>query len=191
MVTNRNENNESTGCVVWFTGLSGAGKTTTALQLLDKLRASGIRAELLDGDDLRAGICKGLGFSREDRMENISRIVYVSELLARNGVVTIVSAITPYKEMRDYARSKIASYIEVFVDTPLAECERRDVKGLYAKARNHEIPRFTGISDPYEEPEHPDITLKAHSRTVEENVDLVLEWLHQSGYLPLHWGELV
>ncbi len=180
---------ERQGIVLWFTGLSGAGKSTTARQLAEQLRAGGeTRVEVLDGDELRATICKGLGFSREDRMENIRRIVYVSNLLHRNGVIVIVSAISPYREMRDYARSHIDRFAEVYVDCPLEECEKRDVKGLYAKARRNEIMHFTGISDPYEPPEHPDITINTVSATVEQNGRHIIGWLEANGYVKTSKG---
>lgn len=169
--------NDQTGLVLWFTGLSGAGKTTTARALLEPLQAAGTRVELLDGDELRSVISKGLGFSREDRLENIRRIVYISKLLSRNGVTVMVSAITPYREMRELARSELPGYVEIFVDCPLAECERRDVKGLYAKARNAEIPHFTGIGDPYEPPEQPDIVIRTHTEDVGSNVSLILDYM--------------
>ncbi|WP_246310013.1 adenylyl-sulfate kinase [Paenibacillus alginolyticus] len=170
-------NNDNTGLILWFTGLSGAGKTTTARALLEPLRASGARVELLDGDELRSIISRGLGFSREDRLENIRRIIYISKLLARNGVIVMVSAITPYREMRELARRELPGFVEVFVDCPLSECERRDVKGLYAKARKAEIQHFTGIGDPYELPEHPDIVIRTHTQDVESNVSMLLDYI--------------
>lgn len=164
--------------VLWFTGLSGAGKTTTARHLERMLRKRGYRTELLDGDELRETICKGLGFSREDRLENITRIAYVANLLSRNGVIVLVSAITPYREMRDNVREQVAGFVEIYVNCPLAECERRDVKGLYAKVRRGELSRFTGITDPYEEPEHPEITLRTDlAGAEEENCLSILSWL--------------
>lgn len=163
-----------TGTVLWFTGLSGAGKTTTAEHVLARLHAEGRRAELLDGDELRQTICKGLGFTREERMENIRRIVYVAGLLSKHGVDVLVSAITPYEEMRAYARQKLPRYMEIYVECPLEECERRDVKGLYAKARSGVVQHFTGISDPYETPLRPDITICTASATLADNTDVIL-----------------
>ncbi|WP_274649622.1 adenylyl-sulfate kinase [Paenibacillus humicola] len=165
------------GSVLWFTGLSGSGKTTTAKAVAAELKARGRLVEMLDGDELRATICKGLGFSREDRFENIKRIAYVSKLLSRNGVVVLVSAITPYEEMRAYARSVIPDYAEIYVNCPLPECEKRDVKGLYAKARSGEIKHFTGVSDPYEEPVRPDITISTDADSVVSNCSKILKWL--------------
>jgi adenylylsulfate kinase len=165
------------GLVLWFTGLSGAGKTTTACALLESFRADGRKAELLDGDEMRTTISKGLGFSHEDRMENIKRIVYLSKLLSRNGVIVLVSAITPYREMRNYARSELPGYVEVFVDCPLEECERRDVKGLYAQARQSQLPHFTGLSDAYEMPEHPDLVIRTMEADAQSNVSTILDYL--------------
>ncbi|SDW13707.1 adenylyl-sulfate kinase [Paenibacillus sp. CF384] len=169
--------NNGYGSVLWFTGLSGAGKTTTAKAVEKKLLERGRRVELLDGDELRATICKGLGFSMEDRFENIRRISYIANLLSRNGVDVLVSAISPYKAMREYAKEQIPSFVEIYVKCPLHVCEMRDVKGLYAKARAGEITRFTGVSDPYEEPENPAITLCTSTSTPEQNVDQVLAWM--------------
>lgn len=129
---------------------------------------------MLDGDELRETICKGLGFSKEDRMENIKRIVYVSKLLSRNGIIVLVSAISPYREMRQFAKDELPGFVEIYVKCPLQECERRDVKGLYAKARLNEIKNFTGISDPYEEPIAPDITIDTSISTIEENCDTMM-----------------
>ncbi|NBD23349.1 adenylyl-sulfate kinase [Paenibacillus sp. T1] len=171
--------NISHGSVLWFTGLSGAGKTTTASAVLQKLRERGRPAELLDGDELRAVICKGLGFSMEDRFENVRRIAYVANLLSRNGVDVLVSAISPYRAMRDYAREQIPGFAEVYVKCPLHVCEMRDVKGLYAKARSGEIKNFTGVSDPYEEPLQPALTLCTSSAPLEENAQAVLAYLDQ------------
>ncbi|MBT2291006.1 adenylyl-sulfate kinase [Paenibacillus albidus] len=163
--------------VLWLTGLSGAGKSTIASLLAEKLREQGRAAEWLDGDELRSSVCKGLGFSREDRMENIRRAVYIAGLLSRNDVIPIVSVISPYREMREYARGTLPRFMEVFVDCPLEICEQRDVKGLYAKARSGEIPAFTGISDPYEIPVKPELTLRTAEQTTEECVAAVLQLL--------------
>lgn len=170
--------NTQQGSVLWFIGLSGAGKTTTARHVASKLVQQGRRVEILDGDELRQTICKGLGFSREERFENIRRIAYVSKLLARNGVDVIVSAITPYSEMREFNRSELPGYVEVYVKCSLSECERRDVKGLYAKARSGELKYFTGISDPFDEPESPDITICTSSYSIEENSGIIETWLN-------------
>ncbi|AZN41831.1 adenylyl-sulfate kinase [Paenibacillus albus] len=172
--------NSTYGSVLWFTGLSGAGKTTTAQSVEKKLRERGRRVELLDGDELRATVCKGLGFSREDRIENVKRIAYIANLLSRNGVDVLVSAISPYKEMREYARQHIPNYVEVYVKCPLHVCEMRDVKGLYAKARSGEIQHFTGITDPYEEPENPELTLLTSTGALEQNVQAVLAYMEQA-----------
>ncbi|GLX70836.1 adenylyl-sulfate kinase [Paenibacillus glycanilyticus] len=166
------------GPVLWFMGLSGAGKTTTARHVAAELRKQGRRVELLDGDELRETVCKGLGYSREERMENIKRIVYVAKLLSRNNVEVLVSAITPYREMRDYARSQLPGFMEIYVKCPLDECERRDVKGLYAKARNGDLRQFTGVSDPFEVPQSPDIVIDTASASLHDNSDAVLGWLH-------------
>ncbi|MFC0330614.1 adenylyl-sulfate kinase [Paenibacillus sepulcri] len=170
-------NNNGHGSVLWFTGLSGAGKTTTAKFLEEKLRKQGRRVELLDGDELRDTICKGLGFSREERFENIKRVTYLARLLSRNGVDVLVSAITPYTEMREHARAQLPGYVEIYVKCPLHVCEMRDVKGLYAKARSGAITQFTGISDSYDEPSNPDITLCTSTATLEQNGDTILAWL--------------
>ncbi|GGF99227.1 adenylyl-sulfate kinase [Paenibacillus abyssi] len=169
------------GSVLWFTGLSGAGKTTTARCVEEKLRSQGRRVELFDGDVMRETICKGLGFSREERFENTRRIAWVSKLLSRNGVDVIVSAITPYQEMRAFARQEIPGFVEIYVKCPLQECERRDVKGLYAKARRGELKHFTGISDPYEEPLHPEITVDTSAFSLEHNCAFILSWLDKYG----------
>ncbi|GKS11314.1 adenylyl-sulfate kinase [Paenibacillus chitinolyticus] len=164
------------GLAYWLTGLSGSGKTTTAKALAAEIAARGHAVECLDGDELRRQVGTGLGFSREDRMENVRRAVFISGLLNRNGITTVVSLISPYREMRAYARQNLPRFIEVFVDCPLEECERRDVKGLYAKARNGEIPAFTGISDPYEVPENPELIIRTNGDTLDLNVRKLLDF---------------
>src|SRR3954471_23078767 len=156
---------QQAGCCVWFTGLSGAGKSTIAEIVIDELRARGRRGELLDGDEIREHLSKGLTFSKEDRDTNIRRIGFVASLLARNGVVAVTAAISPYRAVRDEVRGWIDNFVEVHVATSLEECETRDVKGLYAKARAGEIPEFTGVSDPYEEPLKPEILLETSGHT--------------------------
>ncbi|WP_379144218.1 adenylyl-sulfate kinase [Paenibacillus sp. sgz500992] len=172
------------GMTLWLTGLSGAGKSTIASLLTDRLREQGLAAEWLDGDELRRALGQGLGFSREDRFENIRRAVYVAGMLNRHGVISVVSVISPYAEMRDYARQSLPGFTEVYVDCPLEICESRDVKGLYAKARRGEIPSFTGISDPYQAPVSPELTLRTAEQTPEESVNEIWSWLTRRGTLP-------
>jgi adenylylsulfate kinase len=162
--------------VIWFTGLSGAGKTTITEALVPELRKRG-RVEVLDGDVVRTHLSKGLGFSREDRDTNIARIAFVAHLLARNGVNVVVAAISPYRSAREAAREVIerdAAFIEVHVAPPLETCIERDVKGLYKKAIAGELPGFTGISDPYEEPLAPEVRIDTSQVTVEQSVAQVL-----------------
>lgn len=162
------------GMTLWFTGLSGAGKTTISQAVAARLQAGNYPVEVLDGDIIRQNLCKGLGFSKEDRDENIRRIGFVAQLLTRNGVIVIVSAISPYREIRDEIKAKIGNFIEIYVNAPLAVCEQRDVKGLYRKARSGEIKHFTGIDDPYENPLHPDLECRTDLESIEESVSKVL-----------------
>ena len=180
---------------MWFTGLSGAGKTTISEIVEHELRERERRVEVLDGDIVRTNLSKGLGFGCEDRNVNVLRIGFVANLLARNGVAVIVSAISPYKEARDQVRRRIIDFVEVFVDAPLEVCAERDVKGLYAKAYSGEIPQFTGVSDPYEPPAAPDLVLKTDEEEPQESARKVIEKLEFFGYLQspvedteYHWG---
>jgi adenylyl-sulfate kinase len=173
----------SKGVVLWFTGLSGAGKTTLADALVPELRAAGKRVEVLDGDVVRTHLSKGLGFSREDRDTNIARIAFVAHLLARNGVVVLVAAISPFRSARDAARATIGDFVEIHVAPPLDECIKRDVKGLYKKALAGEIPQFTGVSDPYEEPLDPELRLDTSAIGVDEGVVRIVTKLRELGYL--------
>jgi len=168
---------------LWFTGLSGAGKTTIAEIVEHELRERERRVEVLDGDIVRTNLSKGLGFGRDDRNINVLRIGFVANLLTRNGVAVIVSAISPYKEARDQVRRRIVDFVEVFVDAPLEVCAERDVKGLYQKAFAGEIPQFTGVSDPYEPPAAPDLTLKTDEEDPQESARKVIEKLEFFGYL--------
>lgn len=171
------------GVTVWFTGLSGSGKTTISQALEAKLRAAGAKLEVLDGDIVRTNLTKGLGFSKEDRDENVRRIGFVSHLLTRNGVIVLVSAISPYREVRDQVRARIGDFVEVYANTPVEVCEQRDVKGLYKKARSGEIKNFTGISDPYEEPLNPEVNCETVNETLDESVNKVMTKLEELGYL--------
>src|ERR687894_769951 len=158
------------GFCLWFTGLSGSGKSTITTHLVKELRKRDSKLEVLDGDVVRENLSKGLGFSKEDRDTNIRRIAFVANLLSRNGVPVITAAISPYRETRDEARELMdGRFIEVYVQASLETCEERDVKGLYAKARSGEIKEFTGISDPYEEPTNPEVTVETEQQSPEES----------------------
>jgi adenylylsulfate kinase len=173
------------GVTVWFTGLSGAGKTTISCAVGNRLKSYGQKLEILDGDVVRLNLCKGLGFSKEDRDENIRRVGFVAGLLTRNQVTVLVSAISPYREIRQEVRERIGNFVEVYVNAPLQVCEQRDVKGLYKKARAGEIKNFTGIDDPYEPPFNPDVECRTDLETVEESVSKVLAKLRELGYAGL------
>jgi adenylylsulfate kinase len=170
--------------VLWFTGLSGSGKSTLANALEIRLNQAGKLSYLLDGDNVRLGLCSDLGFSETERKENNRRVAHVSKLLWDANVMTLVSFISPFREERESSRKLIgADFLEIFVDTPLAVCETRDPKGLYAKARKGEIAQFTGISSPYEPPLHPEITLHTDRETAEESIDRIMALLKERGYL--------
>ena len=171
------------GFTVWFTGMSGAGKSTISRLLELKLRQFGARVEVLDGDVVRTHLSKGLGFSKEDRDENVRRIGFVCELLARNGVVAIAAAISPYRDVRDEVRARIPNFVEVFVECPVEVLAARDVKGLYRRALAGEIPQFTGVSDPYEPPRAPEVTVNTSRETPEESVEKIWATLERSGLL--------
>jgi adenylylsulfate kinase len=175
---------EHPGFVLWFTGLSGAGKTTIAVALEPKLRERGVRVERLDGDIVRTQLTRDLGFSKEDRDKNIERVTFVAKLLSRNNVAVLASFISPYAETRDYVRTETTNFIEVFVDAPLQVCADRDVKGMYAKAFRGEIANFTGVSDPYEAPVNPDIHVETHQETLDESVDKIIVWLEENNFIP-------
>src|SRR5919106_6727707 len=173
------------GFTLWFTGLSGAGKTTISQLVEAELRERGSRVEVLDGDIVRKNLSKGLGFSKEDRDTNIRRIAFVADLLSRNGVPVITAAVSPYREIRDEARKKMGDrFIEVYTKAPLEVCEERDVKGLYAKARAGEIKEFTGISDPYEPPENPELLVETDQHPPEESARIILDYLEERGLIP-------
>ncbi len=175
------------GFTVWFTGLSGAGKTTLARAIESELNARNVKVEVLDGDEVRTNLSKGLGFSKDDRDTNIRRIGYVSRLLSRNGVGVISSAISPYRQVRDEVRREItadgAEFIEVYVQCPIDELAARDVKGLYKKALAGEIKGFTGVSDPYEEPLAPEVTVDTDSESIEESAGKIMAALEKLGLL--------
>ena len=175
---------EHKGVTIWFTGLSGAGKTTINDALTAKLRDRGVKLEVLDGDIVRTNLTKGLTFSKEDRDENVRRIGFVADLLTRNGVIVTVAAISPYRAIREEVRERIGDFMEVYVSAPVEVCEERDVKGLYKKARSGEIKQFTGISDPYEAPTNPEVNCETHKETLDESVNKVIAKLEEMGNLP-------
>nr|ART39623.1 J551 [uncultured bacterium] len=171
------------GFTLWFTGLSGAGKSTLAEALAPVLQERGKKVEILDGDVVRTNLSKGLGFSKEDRDTNILRIGFVAHLLTRNGVAVITAAISPYAEIRDQNRALIGDFVEVYAKCSIEELTRRDVKGLYEKAIRGEIQNFTGISDPYEAPEHAEVVVDTEKESVEESVAKILGYLESKGYI--------
>ncbi len=174
------------GITLWFTGLSGSGKSTIAGIVERGLRERGLRVEVLDGDIVRTNLSKGLGFSKEDRDTNIRRIAFVADLLSRNGVAVITAAISPYREIRDEARELMGDrFIEIYVKASVEECARRDVKGLYEKAFKGEIKEFTGVSDPYEEPTMPEIVLDTENETPEESARKVLAFVEERTEAPV------
>src|SRR6266566_5159569 len=173
----------NTGFTIWLTGLSGAGKSTLSRAIEERLRARGRNVEVLDGDIVRTHLSKGLGFSREDRNTNIERIAFVCSLLTRNGVICVSAAISPYSEAREWAREEIKHFIEVYVKCPIEVCRQRDVKGLYQLADEGKIKGFTGVDDPYEEPEQPELVIETDNETIEESMARIFARLEELEYL--------
>ncbi|BAZ31445.1 adenylyl-sulfate kinase [Cylindrospermum sp. NIES-4074] len=171
------------GAILWLTGLSGAGKTTIASCVAQELQRQNYQVEVLDGDVIRTHLSHELGFSKQDRDINVRRIGFVANLLSRHGIIVIVAAISPYREIREELRHTTTNFIEVYVKAPLAVCESRDVKGLYAKAKAGQIKHFTGISDPYEEPINPEIICQTDKFTIEQCVNQVLHYLQVAIFL--------
>lgn len=174
---------EQKGFTVWFTGLPCSGKSAVADRVAEILRERGLKVERLDGDIVRQSLTRDLGYSREDRNENIRRVTFVAKLLTRNGVAVLTSFISPYREIRAHARQEIGNFIEVYVKCPLEVCMERDVKRMYEKALKGEIKEFTGVSDPYEEPLNPEILLETDKATLEESAAKVIQKLNDLGYL--------
>jgi adenylylsulfate kinase len=171
------------GVTVWLTGLPSSGKSTIARNLERQFKKWGLKTELLDGDVIRTNLSKGLGFSKEDRDTNIKRVGFVCQLLSRNDIAALVSVVSPYREVRDEVRRSIGNFVEVYVKTSAAECEKRDVKGLYKKARAGEIKGFTGVDDPYEEPLNAEVVCETEKETAEESTAKVIQILEKLGYL--------
>jgi adenylyl-sulfate kinase len=172
------------GFTLWFTGLSGAGKTALATALEPVLRERGLQVERLDGDIVRQSLTKDLGFSKEDRDTNIERVTFVAKLLTRNGVAVLCSFISPYIAVRDQSRAEIGEFVECYVECPLEVLVERDIKGLYKKALAGEIKNFTGVSDPYEAPPNPEIVVNSGTQTIEESMAIILQRLEELGYVP-------
>jgi len=174
---------EHKGFTLWFTGLSGSGKSTLADAVAEDLKKRGMKVERLDGDIVRKSLTKDLGFSEEDRNMNIERVTFVAKLLTRNGVAVLASFVSPYNKIRAYSRKEIGDYILVYVKCSLEECEKRDTKGMYAKARAGHIKDFTGIDHPFEEPDSADIIVETDKQTIEESKEIILNALESMGYL--------
>jgi len=168
---------------LWFTGLSGSGKSTLSVLIAEELRKRGEKVEILDGDEVRTNLSKGLGFSKEDRDTNIKRIGYVCKLLTRNGVWAISAAISPYAEVRDFNREQIKKFIEIYVRCSIEKLSERDVKGLYKKALAGEIKNFTGVSDPYEAPKNPEIMVDSEKETVDQSFGKIIDYLEKNNLL--------
>jgi len=175
------------GFTLWFTGLSGSGKSTLSERIHNRLIAAGAKVELLDGDEVRTHLSKGLGFSKEDRDTNVRRIGFVAELLSRNGVIAITAAISPYRDTREAVRVRIGEFVEIFMDCPIPVLAERDVKGLYKKALAGEIPHFTGVSDPYEAPLTPDLRVDSSTEDIAVSEERVWALLKEKGLIPLSW----
>jgi adenylylsulfate kinase len=172
------------GCTIWFTGMSGSGKTTLANAVQGILLERGLNVEILDGDIIRTNLSKGLGFSKEDRDINIRRVGFVCNLLTRNGAIAIAACISPYRSIRDENRTLVGRFVEVYCKAPLEVLVERDPKGLYKKALAGEIKNFTGVSDPYEEPEKPEVVVETNTETIEESVNKIIRTLELMGYIP-------
>ena len=175
---------EHKGFTLWFTGLACSGKSVLADAVADDLKELGMKVERLDGDIIRKSLTRDLGFSDEDRRMNIERVTFVAKLLTRNGVAVLASFISPFNDIRRYSREEIGSYILVYVKCSLQECERRDVKGMYAKARAGQLKKFTGIDSPFEEPNTADIIVETDKQTIEESKKIIINSLKKMGYLP-------
>lgn len=174
---------EQVGFTAWFTGLPCSGKTTVADGVADTLRERGFRVERLDGDIVRKGLTSDLGFSKEDRDENIKRVTFVAKLLTRNGVAVLATFVSPYRERRRKTREEIENFVEIYTRCPVDACIERDIKGMYKKALAGEITNFTGVDDPYEEPENPELIVDTDKETIEESVQKVLTKLEELGYI--------
>lgn len=171
------------GFTAWFTGLPCCGKTTVANRVADILKDKGYRVERLDGDIVRKGLTSDLGFSKEDRDQNIKRVTFVAKLLTRNGVAVLATFVSPYRERRQKTREEIGNFVEIYTKCPVKVCMERDVKGMYKKALNGEIKNFTGVDDPYEEPPNPELVINTDTETIEESVEKVLKKLEELGYI--------
>lgn len=175
---------EQKGVTIWFTGMSGSGKTALAMPLAQRLRERGLKVERLDGDIVRQSLTRDLGFTKEDRDRNIERITFVAKLLTRNGVAVLCSFISPYRAVRANVAEEVGNFVEIYCYAPLETLIERDVKGLYKKALAGEIKNFTGVSDPYEPPENPDVTIDSSTETLEESLGKILHKLEELGYVP-------